>query len=550
MPAPSRLPGIGRWGGVWGVALSIPGDSSPAYMRELRRLTEHEDALQQELDGLKKQQEDVQRETGQRWYWGSDELFRLGRRLATLDLKIKRIELMIEWIQLQHEKVNSDFLDSSAKFDNKYRLEEIEQELAAMDINGNPIDAKYRRRGGIKASADSDAGGKKPTESKKTDPKEWQEAAAAGDVAGFVRASDRRVTDFNAEIVMRIKNRQSSVEISEWFETVVRPELAALNEASFQLSRTPLEAKQLHDARNRRTVLYLRVSPLLKQNRLEEVASICNPPASSLEVQARALKDKFGDLASFEFKGLAGIHLAPHMDPDALAHILENLVMNAVQHPKHAGDKVYIVFEYNSGILFVTDDGAGMNEEILEGLRQGKRIHDGVEIVNDDAENHGHGYGVGEAFRYARLLAADLDYASEEGDGTTVSFTPLPGGFVPDPAEFILSERGDFAQMKMLVEQMSDASRMILLHDLSKILYIFADEVLPELQRATDPMLLKPTETPPDINALRRRVRVVVDRYTQYLDVVASSDLEGLPSTEQCRRVLRVLTELLRNISN
>lgn len=550
---PWKGPNIVRWGGVWGVAMSIPGDSSPAYLRELHRLSKHENQLQRELDLLKKQHADLQRETGQKWYWGSDELLRIGKKLATLDLKINRIELVIEWLQLQQDKINNNNEafgpDSSRKFDTQYRLEEIEQELAAMDINGNPVDAKYRRRGGIKASASGDGVSLKTAETPKSDSKEWQEAAATGDVAKFVRAHDRRIQAIGAEVIRRIESRQSYLTISEWFETKVRPELAALNETSKQLSKTPLDGKLLHDARTRRTVLFIRVSPLLKQNRLSEAASVCNPPASSLEAQARRLKDAFGDRASFELKGLAGIHLAPHMDPDALAHILENLVTNAIEHPKHLGDKVHIVIEYNSGILFVSDGGAGMSEETLEGLREGKRIHNGVEVVQEDAESKGHGHGIGEVFKYAKLLAADLEFASEEGEGTTVSFTPLPGGFVPDAAEFILSERGNFDQLKMIVDQMSEANRLLLLSNLAKILFVFADEVLPELQQATDTDFRSANDSLPDLEPLRRRTHIVVERYTKYLNLVAAHGLEGMPSTLSCREVLRILTELLKNIS-
>jgi len=110
--------------------------------------------------------------------------------------------------------------------------------------------------------------------------------------------------------------------------------------------------------------------------------------------------------------------VSAYLDPDALRHILDALVRNAIEFSE-AGDHAEIAVRENSHgvVLTVTDSGIGMTDavrkEVFDAFQQGSvgqaRTHEGI------------GLGLTVAHRLVHLLDGTIEVESEKGEGTRVA---------------------------------------------------------------------------------------------------------------------------------
>ncbi len=106
-----------------------------------------------------------------------------------------------------------------------------------------------------------------------------------------------------------------------------------------------------------------------------------------------------------------------HLDPDALRHIVDALVRNAVEFSEE-GDRARVTVgtEADHLVLTVEDTGIGMNEafldEVFEAFQQ--------ESVGQARTHEGTGLGLTVAHRLVNLLDGSIEMESEKGEGTRV----------------------------------------------------------------------------------------------------------------------------------
>lgn len=523
------------------IQLFSAGDSSPTE-GPTRRLRRSESGLERELEQLKQREDALRRHmTGVTWFWDPSAHLRHGRDLIEVQQQIRQVQLEQEIVQLELKRIGCD-PDSDQWRDIQQRIHHIENEIAAIPKQTVGAEKLWttlmaNTKGSSQPTEKTDSS-KKNDASDKANFGDWEALASRGDTAIFVEVLDQRIKSMNAEVVTQIESGKAGSEIIQWFNDVIVGELRATDTAAQKLPKTALDQKLLHDARNRRVVLQSRIPMLLQMGRLDEAKAACQPAASDLKALIVGLKTKFEDKAIFELKGLEGIHLAPHLNPDHLAHILENVVQNAVEHPK-PDQKPTLIFTYESGILFVTDDGKGMSAETLENLRAGKRVHDDQVVDVEDTRSFGHGFGVGQIFDYAKQLNMDVEYDSDLGVGTTVALTPAPDGFVPDPIHFVLTGSGDFGQLGKMVEVMSDLQRVVLMTQLWIIADAIGDEFLPQMQTA----VANHTSWKP----LQKRAQQILERYTRYMDIVLKGhpELKRLNIVKKCDEIRNILVHIM-----
>jgi signal transduction histidine kinase len=500
-------------------------------MQKLHRLSEHADRFQEQLDILKRQQDSLQREVGQKWYWGAEELTRLGIQLATVDTEIHRLELMMELLVLQQEQIRNDNAllgpDSFKKFQTQYRIESIEAELAQMDAP-----ARSRR---ITASAGGDSGGKavKAVSANDWEDVDWEKMAAAGDNLAFARSEDAFIAGVRAEVVKRLDLGQEPRVIHEWYQASILPCARHILELASALTKSADESQVFHDIRNRLLDLILNVPVLLQTGQVALVRASCQPPTNSLRSVVQHLQSRFALNVSLLQVNMTGLRLAPHVDVDAFMAIMVNLVGNAADHPAPGKKVTRVKLELIQGMLVVDDKGAGMEEEALENLRAGIRIHNGERVAAEDAANE-HGFGWQIVRENAAKLGVELELDSEPGHGSTVLLI-LPDGFVEaDPLEYVLMGRIEEDQLRNIVLETSAERR----HEIVVEMNLLSERIMSQhMTRLWDLVLDEKS-----ITHFQDHVRRIGERYTTLLQIM----MEGLNPNDSAVRTAVWQAELLR----
>ncbi|ELR68499.1 two-component system sensor histidine kinase [Fulvivirga imtechensis AK7] len=108
-------------------------------------------------------------------------------------------------------------------------------------------------------------------------------------------------------------------------------------------------------------------------------------------------------------------------DTDMLQTILRNLIANAIKYSKEEGVVVVSTKERDSGIcISIADDGVGMSAEHLQKIRQGNMEH--ITTYGTKGER-GSGIGLNLAREFIQWHGGELEVESEEGKGSTFTFT-------------------------------------------------------------------------------------------------------------------------------
>lgn len=171
------------------------------------------------------------------------------------------------------------------------------------------------------------------------------------------------------------------------------------------------------------------INDILNVSRLDRgVIEVKLAPASLLEIVERAVRD---------YKvpaGKAGLTLAiedPHVqisviaDPEKLAEAVSNAVSNAIKHTKTGGITLSLHQDEKFGYIEVTDTGEGMPSEILAHLFD----RAGIKGSNTDSAQSS-GLGLFIARQFTRLMGGDVTVTSQEGKGSTFTYSvPLQGKY-------------------------------------------------------------------------------------------------------------------------
>ena len=161
----------------------------------------------------------------------------------------------------------------------------------------------------------------------------------------------------------------------------------------------------LHWSLDQRNGTMLRPKQVLLQELLEEVVSVAAPLALKKNL---ALEEQYHTSEPV-------IIMA---DPDMLAFIVRNLVMNAIQHTLQGGT-IAIKLEKTATTLaiIVRDNGSGMPAELLEKLANGEVLPGSRRGTTGE---RGTGLGLLQSMQFATQMNIDLRFSSAKREGTTV----------------------------------------------------------------------------------------------------------------------------------
>ncbi len=169
------------------------------------------------------------------------------------------------------------------------------------------------------------------------------------------------------------------------------------------------------------------VEQLLDYSRLQAGKAEVEPRPIELGPQVQAIVDRLTDrLATHELELDVPDGLVVVADPDAVGHVLRNLLTNAAKFAP-AGSRITLRARPAGGEVEVSviDRGPGIAPEALERIFE--RFQQGVDVPPSGVR--GTGLGLSIARRYTELQGGRIWVESEPGRGATFTFTlPVPTG--------------------------------------------------------------------------------------------------------------------------
>lgn len=99
---------------------------------------------------------------------------------------------------------------------------------------------------------------------------------------------------------------------------------------------------------------------------------------------------------------------------ELLEHVWFNLIDNAIKYSKTNGTiKIYLKQEEKNVIVSITDNGEGMNEEVI------KHIFEKFYQKDSARKNEGNGLGLALVKRIINICKGEITVSSEENKGST-----------------------------------------------------------------------------------------------------------------------------------
>lgn len=437
----------------------------------------------------------------------------------------------------------------------RLRLNELlAQSQVIMQGNGIPMTSGALAMVASAGGASSGASGSSAAADKKLEPVDWKGLAATGDTDRYVAVAKRRIRQVSEAVYADINAGKNPPEVLAWYTDVAQPDLTAIYELARDLPMTNAAGEAWHNTRNHLTAFIPYSAMVLEDGNVNEIREFFAPPKEGLDDIVAKVVDRHKSRATFDVRGLDGIQISPSADPEGWTELLDNLVRNAIEHPQ-PGRKVHIVIQYNNGVLRVEDNAKGMSQTFLAALLGGQRTHNGVVLDEGNANsggNQGHGYGAGLIQKFAANVGARAEYVSQEGEGTTVSLTPIQDAiFAPDAMAFVMQGKGDFTQFQYLLERMPADKRVEILRKLSTIMMAVGNDVFPRLQMAIDPDARQPGRPVPSLMSLKQELGGIVERYLRFFNIVAAGRImAGYEEVvDSCRQGAHILMALLRATS-
>lgn len=135
----------------------------------------------------------------------------------------------------------------------------------------------------------------------------------------------------------------------------------------------------------------------------------------------RAIFGQNGDIVIGRFA--TSVIPAKRIAAESLARIIDNLVRNAMEHPRD-DVRMKVMIGISGNRLILNDNGSGMTAAVREGLLRKQRYHDGEPVSSEDHR----GFGWIKIQELAETLGIGIRIESTPGKGTTV-FLELPRNF-------------------------------------------------------------------------------------------------------------------------
>lgn len=525
-----NIPKALRWGGVWGVSLSLSGDSSPKPVSPVLEGEPNMDDLRRLLEDAGRDLRELQKQSPA-WYSNpfSPDVTGHQAKLKELSLWTERLKLEIdlkEWEEARDIAAQQNPYTPPTLEDKE--IERLRQAISEVSTRSE------REQGLLSRIVASAASGSDATSHDSPVERDWETLAAAGDNLAFAKAEDDFIQEANQAIVVRIDRGDSAATLVEWFKHSVSPQVSRISAAVDTLQRTDDEKQIFHDIRNRLTVLKVTTPLFLESGKIDVVRSLSRPPDGNLTSIIRYLKSRFALTASITTDGLDHLRLSSKTDLTMFMAMMVNLVGNAAEHPAPGKKVTPITIKYYQGMIIIDDKGAGMSDDALDNLRNGVRIHDGKVVDAADVGGE-HGYGSKIVQEMCDVLGIDKDIDSEVGRGTTVVLA-LPDEMIePDVMDVIIRSGNNDDVLKEVVGSLSPERRLELVGEMSAVAQKVFDQ---RIEQVFDILI-----TEKSVEGMQRQFREIGDRYRHLLDMV----IDGLSPTNPTVSTAIWNSEVLRN---
>lgn len=250
------------------------------------------------------------------------------------------------------------------------------------------------------------------------------------DPAAFFAQVYTQIKEYKQEAKRRLDRGDSPDSVIAWINSEINPKLNMWEELIAHAVLPDGWFGIKHDAGHKLSDFSM-LSRYLRKGEIENAKEFCRTDLRAMELLFSQLRLTFaGRIVVEKGLGFREFELRSDQEAEALLSILENLVRNAGDHP-NPGVLPTITIERQGNRLILRDDAAGMDEETVQKIRDGVRIHDGKEVTDGN-----HGIGWRSIRETCDKLGIAWDIQSKPGEGTTVILTTPDGLFVQNPSGY------------------------------------------------------------------------------------------------------------------
>ena len=288
---PWKNPGIVRWGGVWGLALSLQGDSIP---RPLRKLEDDLGELERRIRKEESELDDLLKTPAHTVLTDPTQAERNNRRVFEKVQLLAVLNIMKELLELKFEKQR---LMANGGSDVEVsvlgaKIHYLEMTLAEEQASHSTT---RQRSTGIVASAGGDTTKASAEDQKATASQDTPDTGRLPvfDVPAMVLGKslgmfDARVKQFQDELVKRQLEGQSPETILSWIHETVIPELEHIQNTPSQILRMPTlsaAARQMADEVKHKLAATHKWANLVRKSDVQTVADAMDTHLKAIKLE-------------------------------------------------------------------------------------------------------------------------------------------------------------------------------------------------------------------------------------------------------------------------